>query len=114
MTGINSLKFISMMLGSAGRSVGKSGSALALSTASFTFRSASLGVTSKLNLMSMALKPCTLVDVISSMPEIELISFSSGRVTSFSMLVGLFPGYAVLTKISGTTISGKASLGTDR
>ena len=42
--------------------------------------------------MSMALKPCTLVDVISSMPEIVLISFSSGLVMSFSMFTGLFPG----------------------
>ena len=91
-TGMSSLKLSSMMLGSAGRSVGKSGSALALSTASFTFRNASVGVTSKLNLMSIALKPCTLVDVISSMPVMVLISFSKGRVTSFSMFAGLLPG----------------------
>ena len=54
-TGIISEKFISNTLGSAGRSVGKSGSALALSTASFTLRRASLGSTLKSNLMSMVL-----------------------------------------------------------
>ena len=40
-----------------------------------------------------------------------LISFSSGRVMSFSMSSGELPGYTVLTKISGVTTSGNASRG---
>jgi len=95
MTGNNSVKFNSKTLGSAGKSSGNSGSAFALSTASFTLRSASSGVTSKSNFTSMALYPWIDVDEISSTPVIVLISFSSGRVMSFSMLIGLFPGYGV-------------------
>jgi hypothetical protein len=45
-TGISSEKFISNTFGSAGRSVGKLASPRALSTASFTLRNASVGVTS--------------------------------------------------------------------
>ena len=47
--GINSAKFISCTVGSAGKSFGKSLSDLAASTLSFTFRKASVGVMLKSN-----------------------------------------------------------------
>ncbi len=63
--------------------------------------------------MSIALYPWIEVEDISSTPVIVLISFSSGRVISFSMFTGLLPGYGVPMKISGITTSGKLSLGTE-
>ena len=51
------------------------------------------------------------VELIFSTPEMVLISFSSGRVISFSMSAGELPGYGVPTYIVGITRSGKAALG---
>ena len=97
MMGINSEKFNSKTFGSAGKSVGKSGWPMAASTLSFTLRNASSGVTSKLNLTWMVEYPSTEVELILSTPEIPLISFSNGRVMSFSISNGEFPGYGVPT-----------------
>ena len=70
---------------------------MAISTLSLTLRSASSGVTLKSNSMNIVENPSTEVEVNLSMPEIEPISFSSGRVNSFSMSIGEFPGYGVPT-----------------
>ena len=95
--GINSEKFSSNTFGSAGKSVGKSGWPIAASTLSFTFLKASSGDTSKLNLTWMVEYPSTEVELMASTPEIPLISFSKGRVISFSKSTGEFPGYGVPT-----------------
>ena len=95
--GICSLKFTSVTLGSLGRSLGKSLSAIAISTLSFTFINASEGEISKLNSTLMLEYPCIEVEVILSIPVIAFISFSSLFVINFSTSVAEFPGYGVAT-----------------
>jgi len=90
--GINSAKFNSVTVGSAGKSFGKSLSDFAASTLSFTFRKASVGVTLKSKVIFMDENPSIEVEVISSTPDIPLISFSSGRVINFSISIAEFPG----------------------
>jgi hypothetical protein len=78
MTGINSLKVQLHHAGVRGQIGGEIGVGFGLVHRILHLAKRLVGVTSKSNLMSMALKPCTTVDVISSMPEIVLISFSRG------------------------------------
>ncbi len=92
---------------SAGRSV------WALSTASLTFCFAISGLMSVSNSTMIKLKSVCEVELIlfTFAPEIPFICFSIGRVTRFSISVGEFPTYTVVTDIVGTTISGNCSLG---
>ncbi len=90
--GINSDIFNSCTVGSAGKSFGKSGSDIATSILSLTFRNASSGVTLKSNSAIIMEKPCVEVEVILSIPEIVLISCSSGLEISFSISIAEFPG----------------------
>ena len=90
--GIFSDKSNFITLGSAGKSCGKSLSALATSTLSFTSCKASSGVTLVVNFTSIDEKPCFEVEITLSIPLIWLISFSNGLVTNFSISKDEFPG----------------------
>ena len=109
--GIISEIFSSIILGSAGKSFGKSASDMAISTLSFTLRKASSGVTLKSNSAIIIEKSCDEVEVIFSIPDMVLISCSKGRVINFSISIAELPGWIVVMNIWGTTTSGNASRG---
>ena len=88
----NSEKSISKALGPGNSGPSGGSSRLALSTASFTLRSASSKSTSVLNSTKIIDASCAETEVISFKPRTFSSSFSKGLVIRFSISSGEFPG----------------------